>query len=288
MGLLGDLGKAGRTSRYRPVDNDYVAVGLENGEIQIWDLLSPDQQPSRSFSYRRDDRVMDLAFTKDSQFLFSAHGSGLLLQWPIGLTTELVNVNQPQRLQELDFAIYDLAFVGPQEKTIAIAGRYNQLVLWDWERDRLQAVPYQAGGQDEYITSLATAEEKPFLLATADDRGYISLWNLQGCVQNQEVSCQILERWQATESQPIRSLALTDDGCYLASTGDDGQVSLWSLQRSGERSTQSLGAQAIVQLRSALNSLDLMAIKSDLIIVTGGDDYQVRLHRVPRPSFSCY
>ncbi len=288
MGLLGDLGKAGRTNRYRPVNNNRVAVGLENGEIQIWNLLSGSKQPARSLSYRRDDRVMDLAFTKDSQFLFSAHGSGLLLQWLIGPTTELVNVNQPQRLQELDFAIYDLAFVGLQEKTIAIAGRYNQLVLWDWESDRLQAVPYQTGGQDEYITSLATAEEKPFFLATADDRGYISLWNLRNCLQDEGVPCNILEQWQVTDSQPIRSLALTDDGCYLASTGDDGKVTLWNLQRSGERSTQNLSGQVIVQLQSSLNSVDLIAIKSDLVIVTGGDDYQVRLHRIQRPTSSCY
>ncbi len=287
MGLLGDLGKAGRTNRYRPVNNNRVAVGLENGEIQIWDLLSRSKQPARSLSYRRDDRVMDLVFTKDSQFLFSAHGSGLLLQWSIGPTAELVNASQPQRLQEFDFAIYDLAFVSPEQKTIAIAGRYNQLVLWNWERDRLQAVPYRTGGQDEYITSLATAEEKPFFLATADDRGYISLWNLRDCVQNEGLPCQILERWQTHQNQPIRSLALTDDGCYLASTGDNGQVMLWSLQRSGERSTQNLSGQEIIRLRSALNSLDLIAIKSDLVIVTGGDDYQVRLHRVKRPSSSC-
>ena len=288
LGLLGDLGKAGRTNHYRPVDNNRVAVGLENGEIQIWDLLSGSEQPAVSLSSRRDDRVMDLVFTKDSQYLFSAHGSGLLLQWLVGPTGELVSASDPQRLQEFDFAIYDLALVSPQQTTIAIAGRYNQLVLWDWQSDRLQAVPYRTGGQDEYITSLATAEEKPFFLATADDQGYISLWSLRDCLQNQDIACKVLERWQAHDNQPIRSLALTDDGCYLASTGDNGQVMLWSLQRSGERSTQNLAGEEIIKLRSPLNTLDLIAIKSDLLIVTGGDDRQVRLRRIKRPSSSCY
>ncbi|MEB3884156.1 hypothetical protein [Lyngbya sp. CCY1209] len=293
-GLLGNLGKAGRTAHYRPLNNNRVAVGLENGEIQIWDLLERAEQPRRSLSYRRDDRVMALAYVGDSQLLFSAHGSGLLLQWYVGPNVGLVNVDEPRSLREFDFAIYDLAPVGPEQNTLAIAGRYNQLVLWDGSGDEeeaasgnLRAVPYQAGGQDEYITSLATAEEKPFFLATADDRGTISLWNLGTCLQQAGVPCQILEQWQAHDGRPIRSLALTSDGCYLASTGDDGQVMLWSLRRSGERSAQNLNGEAIVKSRSPLNSVDLMAVESDLLILTGGDNTRVRLHRLRRPESGC-
>ncbi|MDT9186711.1 MAG: hypothetical protein P5681_02680 [Limnospira sp. PMC 894.15] len=288
-GWLRNLGKAGRTGLYRPVDNDQVAVGLENGEIQIWDLLRSTDSPRRSLSYRRDDRVMALAYSQNSQYLFSAHGSGLILQWYVGPTVNLTNVEEPQLIQEFDFAIYDIAPVGPRQETLAIAGRYNQLVLWDTTggNEGLRTVPYPAGGQDEYITSLATAADQPFLLATADDRGSISLWNLRECLTNQSATCQIIDQWQAHGGQPIRSLALTANGCYLASTGDDGEVMLWPLQRSGERSTQHLAGEAIARSRYPKNSLDMIAIGSYLHMITGSRDHQVNLHRIQQPATLC-
>ncbi|TVU54169.1 MAG: hypothetical protein EA414_08125 [Arthrospira sp. PLM2.Bin9] len=289
MGLLGNLGKAGRTGLYRPVDNNQVAVGLENGEIQIWDLLNLADSPRRSLSYRRDDRVMALAYSQNSQYLFSGHGSGLILQWYLGPTLNLTNVEEPQLIQEFDFAIYDIAPVGARQETLAIAGRYNQLVLWDTTggNQGLRTVPYPAGGQDEYITSLATAADKPFLLATADDRGSISLWNLRECLTNQSATCQIIDQWQAHQGQPIRSLALTANGCYLASTGDDGEVMLWLLNSTGERSTQNMGGEAIARSPSPKSSLDIIAIDSYLRIITGGRDHQVRLHRIQQPPTPC-
>ena len=39
-GILAKTGKAVRVIRYRPEGNNVVAAGLENGEIQFWDILS--------------------------------------------------------------------------------------------------------------------------------------------------------------------------------------------------------------------------------------------------------
>jgi hypothetical protein len=59
-----------------------AAIGLENGEIQLWDLLSEKRdKPLITYSWQRDDRVFGLAFTLDARFLFSGHGSGQVLRW---------------------------------------------------------------------------------------------------------------------------------------------------------------------------------------------------------------
>jgi WD40 repeat protein len=79
----GDTAKAVRVVRYRPVDNNIIATGLENGEIQLWDLLSAEKTPQHSFFFQKDDRVLGLEFTQNSRYLFSGHGSGLVLQWDL-------------------------------------------------------------------------------------------------------------------------------------------------------------------------------------------------------------
>jgi WD-40 repeat-containing protein len=43
MGVVAQGQKAMRVVRFRPVNNDMAAIGLENGEIQLWDLLEKKQ-----------------------------------------------------------------------------------------------------------------------------------------------------------------------------------------------------------------------------------------------------
>ncbi|MDJ1176112.1 WD40 repeat domain-containing protein [Roseofilum capinflatum] len=290
--------KAVRTVKYRPVDNNQMAMGLENGEIQLWDLLSYEEMPVRSLVYQKDDRVMDLEFTPDSRYLYSGHGSGLLAKWYIGQDFEQIqNVNEPELTQTFEFAISDLAFVGQGAETLAIAGRFNQLILWNTADNSTQTVdisdPDTATGQDNYITSLATAEKRPFLLAVADNQGSISIWNLRPCLEpglgaGANPPCELLDRWDNShEGEAVRSIAFSADGAYLASVGDDGRLILWPLRDTGERLSKYLKGKVISNHSQSLNTVDLSLIPSrrnrsgsQLQIVTGGDDGKVRLYQV--------
>ncbi|NEQ33107.1 MAG: hypothetical protein F6K04_19265, partial [Leptolyngbya sp. SIO4C5] len=180
--------KAIRVVRYRPVDNNWIWAGFENGDIQGWNLLSNQQF---FYSYRQDDRVFDLALSRDSRSLFSGHGSGLVLQWDTSPASLSATRSEPDRGFEVDFAVQSLALVGPQEDHLAIAGRYNQLVLLDLAEESFRGVDYRSGSSNDYIFSLATALEKPNLLATADNRGYITLWNLTACLTS-DSPCEIV------------------------------------------------------------------------------------------------
>ncbi|MCT7996882.1 hypothetical protein [Laspinema olomoucense] len=282
--------KAVRVVQYRPVNNNWVATGLENGEIHLWNLTEKRPDPFRSFVYQKDDRVFGLEFTQDSRSLFSGHGSGAVLQWDLRdlePADSTLGTTVPN-LKQFNFAVYALKLVGNDDRTLAVAGQLNQLVLWNWRENTEAVVPYREGGKDAYINSLDTAESHPNLLATADNQGYITLWNMQTCV-NGGADCQRIEQWEdGHKGQPVRSVALSEDGCYLVSGGDDGRVMLWPLNTDGSRA-QPQGEQIIGAKNKNFNSVDIKQVDDHLLIAAGSDDKQeVRVESHPRlPNLGC-
>ncbi len=282
--------KAVRVVQYRPVNNNWVATGLENGEIHLWNLAERRPDPFHSFVYDKDDRVFALEFTQDSRSLFSGHGSGSVLQWDLrdleGADSTL-GAKMPT-VKQFNFAVYALKFVGNDDRTLAVAGQLNQLILWNWREKTEKVVPYPEGGKDAYINSLDTAEFNPYLLATADTQGYITVWNMQPCLSG-GAECQRIEQWQdGHNGQPVRSVALSEDGCYLLSGGDDGRVMLWPLNLDGSRA-QPQGEQILRAKNKNFNSVDIKQVDDHLLIAAGSDDKQeVRVESHPRlPNLGC-
>lgn len=124
--------KAIRVVEVLPANLGQVAVGLENGEIYIRDV---DQAVDALVSTAplseegRFDRVLDLAFTHDSRYLFSGHGSGTVRVW--GFRRGQWHPEKKLYLglpPDLSFAIASLA-VSPDDELVAIAGQFNRLVL---------------------------------------------------------------------------------------------------------------------------------------------------------------
>jgi hypothetical protein len=282
------MGKIGRTNdlavrvvRYRPVNNDRVAVGLENGEIQIWSALTGNKTPLQTFFAQKDDRVLDLAYTQDSRFLFSGHGSGTVVQWKLGVQS----LPQRSNAVSVGFPVYGIVLVGAMENTLAIAGGRNRMALWNFQTNTLRDISADGGGQADYIFSLATAEDKPTLFATANNRGLIQLWNLQPCLEGSS-RCESLDQWTA-DPQGIHSVALSADGCYLASGGESGKTMLWPLTPKGDRSAmQSQGIELNRSSRS-VNTVDIVRLRNQILVVRGGDDTQVNLHRTTVNSPIC-
>lgn len=282
QGILGQSNKAVRVVRYRPVNNDHVAVGYENGEMQIWDLRSKTESPA--FQSRAEDRVFDLVYSQDARSLLSGHASGSVLQWTLE-PNGLVNPDARPRLKQVSFAVNALALVGTNQSHLAIAGRFNQLTLWDLKTDRLTPIPYGDSSERNYIFSLASSVQKPFLLATADNRGLIRLWDLRPCLMGNK-ACELKDEWTA-DSGAVRAIALSEDGCFLASAGDTGQAKLWTLTSTGNRRRQDAAGRVIHQSAQSLNAIDLLRVQNELIVTSGGDDFQVNLSRVQQPNPEC-
>jgi WD40 repeat protein len=326
-GKLADTGKAVRVIRYRPLLNNVVAAGLENGEIQFWDILS--SKNLRTLSYFKDDRVFGLDFTQDSHYIYSGHGSGRVLEWNLE-----VGKTKPTRQIYVNFAVYAIALSeNIDERILIISGRYNQLALWDLRSNRVYQVKYQhlapeatpdaAGesqnsyvtpisGQNNYIESIATTGST---LATADNQGYITLWNLaersclgsaaklkgksqaKGQNKSNDKNCEIpiLNQWNnGHQGKPVRSVALTSNGCYLASTGDDGRVMLWPLTTSGKRipenSENETARREIVvdSLDTRLNSVDVMILQNNILVTNDDYDNRIRFNRLSEKGLNPY
>lgn len=300
------MGKPVRVIRHGR-KNNLVAVGLEDGTIQLWNtaLTTPQQT-----LYQGTDRVFDLVFTQDSRLLFSGHGSGMVRRWAIGAELQASNTTrqtrttigelypatatEPERIY-LPFAVSALALSEPHHAPplLVVAGQFNQLVLWDWVANQLYSVSYRwqeppdafalpIVGKQHTITSVATAQN---LLVTADNQGYITVWDMatRQCqlppLAAAHCDLPMLDQWRSGHGgEPVRSVALTADGDHLASTGDDGRVMLWPLQ-DGKRQAKAGIRLADYPIR--LNSVDITQKADTLWITSDADGDRVMLYRIP-------
>ncbi|MEO0536571.1 MAG: WD40 repeat domain-containing protein [Cyanobacteria bacterium P01_A01_bin.123] len=275
--------KAIRVLRYRPLNNNALAVGFENGEIRLWNLLSGNVQ--QFLSHAPDDRVFDLQFSPDARRLYSGHGSGTVLQWDLTQAEDTFapSTLSPERTLQVGFAVQGLALVGDDQQALAIGGRYNRLLLWQLGTNTTQSLAYPDGGQTDYILQLATALQRPNRLATADNQGRITLWDLGRCLTT-DAACALLdERGDAHGGAAIQAIALSDDSCYLATGGDDGSVKLWPLDPSGQLNEP----QQLAQFNQPVKAIDVVRIKQRVLVVTGGQDHRVKLYDVTDSNDLC-
>ncbi|MBT9316677.1 WD40 repeat domain-containing protein [Leptothoe spongobia] len=276
-GVVEKSDKAVRVVRYRPVNNDEVIAGFENGSLAVNNLLS---NKSSIFEFASDDRVFDLAFSRDARMLFSAHGSGLVLQWGADPSQRITRQNEPIRTIETDFAVGAIALLGQTDTQLAIGGRFNQLILVDLATQESRNLPYWPGGQTDYILSMATAEARPEHLVTADSQGNIALWDIDQCLSSL-ISCEPTDQWLGHGGAAVRAVDLSQDGCYLASAGDDGHVRLWPLTTAGTRHPQALEGDILQSSKESMNAVAIIQQRNRLKIVGGGDDSRVRLSTLP-------
>lgn len=291
---VGDPKKSVRIIRYRPVDNNLIAVGLENGEIQMWELIG-DSRNIHTFSYQKDDRVFGLEFTQDARSLFSGHGSGLVLQWDTNFRVGERKTANARLLSQknFDFAVYALKFVGEGDKNLAVVGRYNQFFIWNPSAESFK-VPYPPGSQNDYIFTVDVAAFSPYILATGDNQGNITIWNMETCLLSKSgEDCQVIDRWQANElSKAVRSVSLSENACYLASGGDDGKVTVWALNSEGKR-VRDMKNGAVIKKEvnqsynnQKINSVHLKTFDDHLYVASGSDDTQVRVAKEAKKNFS--
>ncbi len=301
--LIAETNKSIQVIEASPFRDSQVAVGLESGDIELWDV-SPPQLIHKIFE--GSDRIFDLAFTPDAHYLFSGHGSGLVREWNL----QNAEFSLERRLAT-GVAIAALAVLQIDERSVvAIGGQYNTLLLWNLENGQAYQLRYDRPGttvevqsQANYITSLATTKDSR-LLAVADNRGHVSLWPreiLSNCLNQQPnapsssqpnpfqpIPC-LQEQDQApppktlihSDGQGIRAIALSDDGCYLATADNSGQLLLWPLN-TNERGEKTLADSIAVAHYpdTPIRTIDLKQVKQqELLIATNGPGNRVSIHR---------
>ncbi|MEL6939304.1 MAG: hypothetical protein AAFO84_08945, partial [Cyanobacteria bacterium J06598_1] len=322
-----------RVVRQLPAEVAQVAAGLENGDIQFWPISPVREQPVAVIE-GNNDRVFDLVFTEDSKYLYSAHGSGRVRQWIQGApnTWQAGSVLRARRSASLS-AIAVSEAVG-EPTLVAIAGQYNQLILWNPQQNQAYKIKYglaeRLGGafsavvsQNSYLTDIAIAQRpndpESALLVTADNQGFVTLWDLQEmrrCIGDLpageategavDVDCDRarIDQWQENpQGLAVRSVSLSANGCYLASTGDSGYIRLWPLTAAGNRQLdhplndgqQKDHSKGIVLDQFSGERLNSVSIQSSaqvgdqatLLIASDAPENRVRLYRQQVRSYGC-
>ncbi|MGB3640478.1 MAG: hypothetical protein WBA39_23330 [Rivularia sp. (in: cyanobacteria)] len=300
-GLLSIFDIGAKVVRFIPKDNNIVAVGLDKGLIQLRDVNS-----GKVITELRDsqgnDQIFDLEFTPDSDFLFSGHGSGKVRFWSIE-SPDAQPVRSPQKILNLSdklkriFEIKALKFIRtPTNRgTLVIAGNDSTFILLPWNPNQLetgfqQIYIQQKSGESNDIRALAALTSQN-ILATGDSAGYITTWNLDECLkelsnnftqkqQINQLNCSLISRWKASEVAGVNSLGFSENGRLLVSGGGDGRVMVWKLDDKYKLDETEKG-EKIYENSKAINSIDLETnTQGNLIVLIGGEDKQVKIHRV--------
>jgi WD40 repeat protein len=306
-------GKAVRVIREIPAHEGKIAAGLENGRIQLWNVSS--QQKIIEFS-KLGDRVFDLVFTQDSKNLFSGHGSSQVRRWDLQTVYQDQNPQPDQEIVIPNTAISALAVSeqASQQPLVAIAGQFNQLVIWNPDKKTADVIDYQlkietpqapiVSSRYDYINSLAVSQGDFPILVTADSKGWISTWSmsrLRDCTrQNDSVKFRetfretfgnvirqspcpgaIIETWKGSDNfQSINAVAITKDGRYVAGAGEDGRVKLWQLNEYDKKSSEISIKNP--DLGISLKSVDIQQPDANHILITSNAPHnQVNLINVP-------
>lgn len=308
-GLLAITDASVEVLRLMPVDNNLVAVGLKNGVIELRDVFNGNKKQELKDPVI-GDRVFDLAFTKNSLHLFSGYGSGQLRIWSRTSVNHQFQ-EKPQQVINLKNLQFKLPFeartltLSPDDQTLVIAGNYKRFLFGSFNPSQpdnqlrnlsVQKLEKTRGstGRDKYVWAvdfLPKSSEK--ILATGDSGGYINIWNLNQCqtvknASNQnpitEVDCQLLDSWLVNSGNPVQTLKFSEDGRLLASGGDNGEVIVWHLTEAYKLDkTKGSKGEMIYQSskESRINSIGINSVDfKNNMIVSGGEDFQVKLNRV--------
>jgi WD40 repeat protein len=293
--------------RLRPKENDEIALGFENGKIQIWDLRQQKLKQDIFNSNNKDnDKVFSLEYTSDSQYLFSGHGSGAIHIWDL---QTLSQSDQWFQVLETRTPISTMVLQENQlqQTSVYVGGQYNQLLMWHVEKQAVKRLTpltterSQFAGQNRYINSIVLADQ---FLITGNNQGQISVLDttkVSNCEPTQQKvslklrsqkksislqNCSIAQVDQWLLDQPdkgVRAIALTkveSGNYYLAAVGDSGQVKLWQLNRQGNRISDGHSLEPAPNVK--LRSVDIKQRGDSILVVTSNaSDSYIRLYSEP-------
>ncbi|MBW4595369.1 MAG: hypothetical protein KME46_21305 [Brasilonema angustatum HA4187-MV1] len=309
-GVLAFANNPIKVVKFEPVENQTVALGLESGVIEIRKVSSGDIISTLQESPERD-QIFDLAFTTNSLNLFSGSGKGKIRVWSRESTTTkfqekpvVIDLEKQQKLR--DFPITALA-LSPDDKMLVVsAEKHSFIILHRNENqpnnpfkkilvERLENIDKNGTGEpNNSVLSLAflpqlhkNKNSQENILATSNSVGLIAIWNLKRCEpttynnqqQINDTHCELLDSWQESKN-PIRTLAFSEDGKFLVSGGDDGQVVVRYLT-SDYRRDKTKSPQVINNFSDSKTIRSIDVKSSQKIVVSGSEDFQVRLHHIP-------
>lgn len=206
------LGEAGRP-RYRvntlafSNDGEVLAVGTSAGNVELWDF------PERELLHTlvgHEKLVSSVALSPDGALVASGSHDATVLIWRAADGALLA------RFHGLPGLVRSVAF-SPNGRYLAVGALR---AIWIWENTGGQFVPVERYDYPtSYVGDLAFSPDGRYLIFSPGDK-YV--WVQR--VSDGEVIMRL-----AGHAGKIRSIALSRDGSYLATSAQDFQANLWRL-----------------------------------------------------------
>ncbi len=154
------------------------------------------------------DWVRCMNFTPDSEKLVSGSFDKTIKLWQLDTGKAIYTLED--RLK----GVFALA-VSPDGKLLASGSWDEKIELWNLETGTLL---HNLSQHQASVRSLAIAPDSKTLISGSFDQTIV-LWSLPDGIVGKII----------VDREPISAIALSADGTFLASTGDDGIVKIWSL-----------------------------------------------------------
>lgn len=267
----------------------YLFSGHGSGRIRRWDLQQPSQTPSKTVNIKF--AIYALAVTNDqpeSSLVFAAGRYNKVAIWDTSKNTiyeipynyikdKSNNVPEFQPIIRQQNYITSLAWA---RNTLAISDNQGYVTLWDTEKIR-QCIANESVNQDIEVKANQNSQ-----FSTTNKKPIAKKQSINNSIKQLTCDDYIIAQSAHEQSlKPVRSVALTQNACILASAGDDGNLKLWRL-KIGTRTNKLLNPETIVthSAGTKLNSVDIKALKDEnndyLLVASGDNKYNVKLHRV--------
>jgi WD40 repeat protein len=189
------------------MSSDLMSDNLVSGELS-GDLWSKPTWNLQQTITAHSDWVRCLSFTPDSAKLASGSFDKTIKLWQIDTGKEIYTF--ADRLK----GVFALA-VSPDGKYLA-SGSWNETIeLWDLATGTLL---HNLTQHKESVRSLAISPDSQTLISGSFDRTIV-LWHLPDGKAIETI----------TDPEPIAAIALSPNGTFLVSTGDDGSIKIRSL-----------------------------------------------------------
>jgi WD40 repeat protein len=197
--------------------SDGKSLAASDGSaIRLWD---PTTGKARNIRKDGGKTVVGLAFAPDGDTLVSSEADGTLRVWRASTGKELRSISRPgtsvvARSETVPQG--GAMALSPDGKTIAAAGRANDIELWETATGKAVA---PGGEEPQRIVAIACSADGKRIAAVSRE-GVVRLLDGTG-------------REQGRVGKPGMAgiaVALSDDGKVLAACGEDGTVRIWDAQ----------------------------------------------------------
>ncbi|WP_413174059.1 P-loop NTPase fold protein [Anabaena azotica] len=224
-----------------------IAVGLEDGAVEIWDVLTREQW----VSYQgHTNSVWSVAFSPDGTKVASGGDDNMVRLWDVNTRMAIA-----QPFSGHTGFVSSVAF--SPDGSMVVSGSWDKtLRLWDVNTGKAIAQPFS--GHEDPITSVAFSADGSMVVSGSRDKT-IRLWD----VKTGEAIGQLFS------TNAVNSVAFSPDGSMVVSGSKDNQVWLWDV-KTGEAIGQPFSAHT--------DSVTSVAFSADgNMVVSSSWDHTVRL-----------